>query len=268
MEYNRDYETTIAQLQADLTEFKHASQELERELEAELDESSRRIEELTDKLAHAESTSDQWKTKYTSLQVEASDREERLALQLKQANEQKVRVEQRLRNIEMDNDDLEQSERVTKLNMEQLEMQNSQLLETLAVLEAEKAHALEELQRTRDLLRDTTEELENTQRRIKVSKNTHRTMPRSSSLRRVAGIIDQVECLEGQVEEARKRISAANGTQPSKRDLQVSKPKINGTRRAFSERGRKIEDNIPDLRNLHISSRNISPGAGHGKPLN
>ncbi|PRT53910.1 Nuclear distribution protein nudE 1 [Wickerhamiella sorbophila] len=243
----------IAQLQADLADFKLASQELEKELEADLEDSQRQIDDLSNQLADALKSVEHWKVKYAGLQADSFANEESLKLKLQQVTAENSRYMHKIRAVEIENDDIERSERIAKSTVQELEERNAELLEKLAVSDSALALAKEELQRAKDELRENSDEIQTL--KDGMTKRTPSNVDiKKRTLRRMEGIRHQVENIEGHIESVR-RFSA----QPSKKDAlpRVKRPPV--------ERGR---DKVPDLRAIASVSRGISPPAGHGKPLN
>lgn len=152
----------IRQLEAEIAEFQASSRELEAEMEQELEESERKIRSLEMKSYELAEDRDDWKRKYSDLQKELVATQARLSKQitsLELAHKQSTTM---LREIEMENDDMERNERITKSTLEDIETKYYESLEEIAMLEAEvssKDRLQADLQRTRDELRETKDEL-------------------------------------------------------------------------------------------------------------
>uniref|UniRef100_A0A060T5T0 ARAD1C07568p n=1 Tax=Blastobotrys adeninivorans TaxID=409370 RepID=A0A060T5T0_BLAAD len=159
----------IAQLEAELAEFQATSRELEREMELELEEAEQRQKGLEKKVNSLTADVSEWKQKYLDLQKESSNTQATLSKQVSTLQDTLKQANNRLREIEMANDDMERHERITKTSLHDLEQKYYSSLETIALLESEVANKDQyqvDLQRAKDELRETSEELSVAQCRI------------------------------------------------------------------------------------------------------
>lgn len=159
----------IAQLENELAEFQASSRELEKELEMELEESEQKHKHLNNQVESLTAEVSEWKNKHLELQKEYSANQSSLMKQISTLKEKYNNANERLREIEMANDDMERYERITKTSLDELEKKYHDSLEEIALLESEvsgKEDLQVDLQRTKDELRDTKEELSVAQTKI------------------------------------------------------------------------------------------------------
>lgn len=114
---NIDYEAyqrakhQIAQLEAEMADFRASSRELESELELELEESEMRHKASQDMINNLTLELDQCKTKNRTLQKEFAASQASLQREIAAIQAAHKQANSRLREIEMTNDDMEQAER-------------------------------------------------------------------------------------------------------------------------------------------------------------
>lgn len=159
----------IAQYEVEISEFQTSSRELEKELELELEDAEKRQKELQSQVEKYKWESVEWKTKYLDLQKEASATQCSLLKEVNSLQKAHSEANQRLREMEMENDDMERHERITRSTLEEIEHKYHSCLEEIAMLEADvagKDDLKTELQHTKDELRDAKEELQLSQEKL------------------------------------------------------------------------------------------------------
>ncbi|XP_006454430.1 hypothetical protein AGABI2DRAFT_182416 [Agaricus bisporus var. bisporus H97] len=152
----------LAETRNELEEFQATSKELEAELEADLLRSDKQEKELKAKAEKAESERDEWKSKYMSLQTTHNSTTTSLQRELDQLRQEHQRIKVELRDLELGADDLERSKRATSSSLVDMEAKYTKTLEEKIILEhelLEKASLEEEMQRVRDELRDSQDEV-------------------------------------------------------------------------------------------------------------
>lgn len=215
----------IAQLEADLAEFKATSKELEAEMEAELVESEARAQRLEAELAEAQRSVQYWKIRAERATTDAATTQKNLNSQIDSLKDALKSGQQRLLAAELENDDMERNGRAVEASAIELQEQNAQLMEKLAIYQAEvkeKVNLSEQLQRAKDELRETQDELEAQRKREVKSRAAEpdmghqrnisdslsmRSLSSSRSLRKIAGMINQVNLMEDQIAGVRKRMN-------------------------------------------------------------
>lgn len=180
--YKRQYEA----LEAELTDFRISSQELEAELEkdAELAEGKERVwREKAEGLAFEV---DEWKTKYKQSKAEANAAQTTLQKEITTLRDTTRTLQLKLRDIEVANDDFERQARNTTSSMEDLESKYNVAIERAVMMEEEikigeqEREALRiETQRLREELSDLKIEAEIAH--DKLEKATARLLPSLST---------------------------------------------------------------------------------------
>lgn len=163
----------------------------------------------------------------------------------------------KLREIEMENDDMERHGRITKTSLEEVEQKYYESLEQIALLEADLADKDDlkvELQRTKDELKETKEELTVANKKIgilekslvqkenklpkkqasstevvttfKASPPRFSRLSSSKSLRRVHGMINQMQTLQIRVDnlKTKKVRSPTSSRSPGSNTKERKKP--------------------------------------------
>lgn len=101
----------IAQLEAEMAEFRASSRELEKELELELEESEERHKASQETINNLTLELENYKSKNTSMQKEFAASQAALQREITTIQTAHKQAISRLREIEMTNDDMEQAER-------------------------------------------------------------------------------------------------------------------------------------------------------------
>ncbi|KAG5357611.1 Nuclear distribution protein nudE-like protein 1 [Yarrowia sp. C11] len=159
----------IHQLEQELTEFQESSKELELELEQELAESDKRQSKLEDRISTLESEVAEWRKKTLDAHKEAATTQEALQREVSSLRDAHKLVKERLRETENANDDIEQRERITCSTLEDIQTRYNEALENVAILEAELAAKdvlIGEHHRAKEEIKDLTEELEHTRKKL------------------------------------------------------------------------------------------------------
>ncbi|KAG1783828.1 hypothetical protein EV702DRAFT_1055738 [Suillus placidus] len=152
----------LAETRAELDEFHTSSKELEEELIKEIDRTEKAQQDLKVKVAKTELDRDEWKSKFISLQTTHNTTTTSLQRELDTLRQESQKLKVRLRDLELGNDDLERNERVVASSLADIEARYSKALEEKILLEHElldKANVEEELQRVKDELRDSSDQL-------------------------------------------------------------------------------------------------------------
>ncbi|KAG5365684.1 Nuclear distribution protein nudE-like protein 1 [Yarrowia sp. B02] len=159
----------IQQLEQELTEFQESSKELELELEQELAESDKRQAKLEDRIDTLESEVAEWRKKALDAHKEAASTQQALQREVNSLRDAHKLVKERLRETENANDDIEQRERITCSTLEDIQTRYNEALENVAILEAELASKdvlIGEHHRAKEEIKDLTEELEHTRKKL------------------------------------------------------------------------------------------------------
>ncbi|GAA6014436.1 hypothetical protein JCM11491_007053 [Sporobolomyces phaffii] len=163
------YRTLCSSLQSqllaaeeDIKDFTESSKELQNELEQELERMEKAEKGMRRELEMVQGDREDWKTKYTSALRDHTTTITHMQRELESLRTSEKKLRDRLRDMELDNDDLEKSEREKDSSLQDLENRYNKSLERIALLEEElvtKAQLEEEVQRLKDELRDLNEEL-------------------------------------------------------------------------------------------------------------
>lgn len=202
----------IHQLEQELTEFQESSKELELELEQELAESDKRQSKLEDRISTLESEVAEWRKKTLDAHKEAASTQEALQREVSSLRDAHKLVKERLRETENANDDIEQRERITCSTLEDIQTRYNEALENVAILEAELAAKdvlIGENHRAKEEIKDLTEELEHT--RKKLATRDH------------------------ELEEANKRITMAPPSSTTSNNAPVHRRAVSGTAQVSAE---------------------------------
>ncbi|KAF5355686.1 hypothetical protein D9756_003868 [Leucocoprinus leucothites] len=152
----------LAHTREELEDFQATSRELEAEMEADLDRSAKLEKELREKVGKAETERDEWKSKYMTLQTTHNTTTTSLQRELDRLRQEHQQTKTALRDLELGADDLERSKRVTSSSLVDMEAKYTKTLEEKILLEhelIEKASLEEEMQRIKDELRDSQDEI-------------------------------------------------------------------------------------------------------------
>ncbi|KXN89916.1 hypothetical protein AN958_04920 [Leucoagaricus sp. SymC.cos] len=152
----------LAHTREELEDFQATSRELEAEMEADLDRSTKLERELRDKIGKTEMERDEWKSKYMTLQTTHNTTTTSLQRELDKLRQEHQQTKTALRDLELGADDLERSKRVTSSSLVDMEAKYTKTLEEKILLEhelLEKASLEEEMQRIKDELRDAQDEI-------------------------------------------------------------------------------------------------------------
>ncbi|KAK3820097.1 MAG: hypothetical protein J3Q66DRAFT_166712 [Benniella sp.] len=145
-----------------LEEFQLSSKELEEELEKEIDSTERRYNEIKIRNESMRQEVEDWKEKYHQALKESNMNINQLTRQLEELRLQTENFINKERELEQSNDDLERTGRATQWSLQEMERKYNVALERQAMLENEvaaKGVLVGEVQRLKDELRDTNEEL-------------------------------------------------------------------------------------------------------------
>ncbi|BGP15512.1 hypothetical protein JCM10213_006588 [Rhodosporidiobolus nylandii] len=154
-----------SQLQAaeqDIADFTESSKELQGELEKELERVEKAERDLRREWEEERGRADEWKSKYTKSLSDHTATMAHMQRELEGLRRSERELRDRLRDVEMDNDEMEKSGRETSSSLADAENRYNKSLERIALLEEElvsKAAMEEEVQRLKDELRDVNEEL-------------------------------------------------------------------------------------------------------------
>ncbi|GAA97521.1 uncharacterized protein L969DRAFT_91434 [Mixia osmundae IAM 14324] len=145
-----------------LEEFQASSGELEEELEKNLAAGEKRELDLRKTVERLKVELDQWKTRHQTTLKEHHKSLSSMKTELESVRISEDALRRKLRDLELDNDDLEKSERVLNSTLQDLEARHGKSVERITLLEQDlvsSASTQEELQRVKDELRDTLEEV-------------------------------------------------------------------------------------------------------------
>ncbi|XP_054154475.1 nuclear distribution protein nudE-like 1-B [Oppia nitens] len=152
----------VDEYQSELEEFQESSRELEAELEAQLIQSEKRIQELTQQNTRLESENDLLKAKLSKLSVESQNQILELQKDLAEISSQNERLTSYIRELEQSNDDLERAKRALDASLQDFDVRLNQQIERNVLLEneiGEKEELQEVIQRLKDEARDLRQEL-------------------------------------------------------------------------------------------------------------
>ncbi|CAD6584602.1 MAG: NADH:ubiquinone oxidoreductase [Cyphobasidiales sp. Tagirdzhanova-0007] len=158
----KDLQDELEDMKLALEEFQGSSKELEEEMEKEMAATEKREGELRTEAERLRSEVDGWKTRHQSALREHSTTLAHMHKELESLRGSEKTLRSKLRDMELDNDDLEKSERAISSTLGDVESRFNRAVERTALLEQElidKARLEEELQRLKDELRDSVEEI-------------------------------------------------------------------------------------------------------------
>lgn len=152
----QDLQDMLKEAEASLKDFAESSKELEQEMERELAQSAKDLEETKTRSEKLFSEREEWKSKY---QVSLHQHNKALAenqMELDQLKKSHTIYRDKLRDLELDNDELENTERMVRSSLNDAEQRYNQQMEKTTLLEQEliDKSGLEEVnQRLRDEVR-------------------------------------------------------------------------------------------------------------------
>ncbi|CAO1612891.1 unnamed protein product [Jaminaea pallidilutea] len=158
----QDLQDMLKEAEASLKDFAESSKELEQEMERELAQSAKDLEETKTRSEKLFSEREEWKSKY---QVSLHQHNKALAenqMELDQLKKSHTIYRDKLRDLELDNDELENTERMVRSSLNDAEQRYHQQMEKTTLLEQElidKSGLEEENQRLRDEVRELNEEI-------------------------------------------------------------------------------------------------------------
>lgn len=155
-------QTTLRDTDATLKEFEESSKELEREMERELNAATTKASDLQLKAEKLKSDVDDWKGKYQRSLTDHNKSLAELNRELSTLRESHNVYKNKLRDMELDNDELENAERMVASSLTDMETRYNRAIERTALLEeelVEKSRLEEENQRLKDELQEVNEEM-------------------------------------------------------------------------------------------------------------
>ncbi|CAG2121892.1 unnamed protein product, partial [Medioppia subpectinata] len=152
----------VTEYQTELEEFQESSHELESELEAQLIQSEKRIQELTQHNSRLQSDNESLKAKFGKLSVESQNQILELQKETAELGSANDRLTCYIRELEQSNDDLERAKRALDASLQDFDTRLNQQIERNVLLEneiGEKEELQEVIQRLKDEARDLRQEL-------------------------------------------------------------------------------------------------------------
>ncbi|CAG2166553.1 unnamed protein product [Oppiella nova] len=152
----------VSEYQSELEEFQESSHELEAELEAQLNQSEKRIQELSQQNSRLESDNESLKAKFAKLSVESQNQILELQKEAAELHSANDRLTSYIRELEQSNDDLERAKRALDATLQDFDSRLNQQIERNVLLEneiGEKEELQEVIQRLKDEARDLRQEL-------------------------------------------------------------------------------------------------------------
>ena len=152
----------VDEYQSELEEFQDSSRELEAELEAQLTQSEKRIQELSTQNSRLQSENESLKTKLSKVSVESQNQLLELQKELAEVSSVNERLSSYIRELEQSNDDLERAKRALDATLQDFDTRLNQQIERNVLLEneiGEKEELQEVIQRLKDEARDLRQEL-------------------------------------------------------------------------------------------------------------
>lgn len=167
------YKTQYETLEAELAEFQASSKDLEAELERDIEQAEKRERQLKEQASDLRYSVEEWKEKTKQAKSEAGTAQASLEREIKNLRQENLTLRQRVRDIEVANDDYERKQRTTEVSLEDMESKHNQAIERAVMLEEEvkigeqEREALRiETQRLKDEFSDFRIEAEITKRRL------------------------------------------------------------------------------------------------------
>lgn len=182
-EYRR-VKDQLAQLEQAFADFQVSSRELESELEVELEEKDRVHEEMLNKIDEYRHEVNEWKQKYMESQREHAAAQQSNHKRIATLEDAHRTAMSQLRQLEMANDDMERHERIVQSSLSELEQKYHSALEEVAMLEAEvsgKDDLKVEIQRAKDELKESQEEVARLQRQLREAEKSANSAISSST---------------------------------------------------------------------------------------
>ncbi|UZJ56433.1 hypothetical protein CBS101457_005753 [Exobasidium rhododendri] len=158
----QDLQDTLTDTENSLHEFMDSSKELEKEMDREISAANAKRDDYQLRSEKLKGDVDEWKTKY---QRALSDHNKTLAelnRELTTLRDSHNNYKNKLRDMELDNDELENAERMVASSLNDMESRYNKTIERTALLEeelVEKSRLEEENQRLKDELQEVNEEL-------------------------------------------------------------------------------------------------------------
>ncbi|KAF2770709.1 hypothetical protein EJ03DRAFT_326340 [Teratosphaeria nubilosa] len=173
--YKKQYE----QLEHDLADFQTTSKDIEEQLERDIENAEKNERTLKEQVEKLKFEVDEWKGKHKQAKAEANGAQNALEKEVTELREAKRKVEMRLRDTEVVNDDYERQARHTESSLEDLESKYNVAIERSVMLEEEvkvgekEREALRiETQRLRDDLGDLKVENDITLEKLRLADET------------------------------------------------------------------------------------------------
>ena len=131
------YKTQYEFLEAELADFQASSKDLEAELERDIEQAEKRERKLKEQAEDLRYQVDEWKEKHKQAKGEAGSAQAALQREIKILRQENLILRQRVRDIEVANDDYEKKQRTTEVSLEDMESRCNQAIERAVMLEEE-----------------------------------------------------------------------------------------------------------------------------------
>lgn len=131
------YKTQYEFLEAELADFHASSKDLETELERDIEQAEKRERKLKQQADDLRYQVDEWKEKHKQAKSEAASAQASLEREIKTLRQENLTLRQRVRDIEVANDDYERKQRTTEVSLEDMESKANQAIERAVMLEEE-----------------------------------------------------------------------------------------------------------------------------------
>ncbi|KAK5083525.1 NADH:ubiquinone oxidoreductase [Lithohypha guttulata] len=131
------YKTQYEFLEAELAEFQASSKDLEAELERDVEQAEKRERQLKEQAADLRYQVDEWKEKHKQAKSEGATAQALLEREIKNLRQENLTLRQRVRDIEVANDDYERKQRTTEVSLEDMESRYNQAVERAVMMEEE-----------------------------------------------------------------------------------------------------------------------------------
>lgn len=183
------YKTQYELLEAELAEFQSSSKDLEAELEKDIEQAEKRERQLKEQASDLKYQVDEWKEKHRQAKSEAAAAQASLEREIKTLRQENLTLRQRVRDIEVANDDYERKQRTTEVSLEDMESKYNQAVERAVILEEEVKTGEQEretirieTQRLKDEFSDFRIEAEITKKRLEKAEEELVTKRRSLTI--------------------------------------------------------------------------------------
>ncbi|PHH55439.1 Nuclear distribution protein nudE -like protein 1 [Ceratocystis fimbriata CBS 114723] len=143
------YKLQYEQLEGELAEFRESSRELEAELEKDIELAEKRERTLKERAETLGFEVEEWKRKYKESKAEASSSQQTLEKEITSLRDTNRKIQLRLREIEVANDDYERQARNTTSSLEDMESKYNQVIERSVMLEEEMKFSEQEREQSR-----------------------------------------------------------------------------------------------------------------------